>query len=358
MAVGIAIAAIPARAAEFDFGPAAEQLTAVSSKQFDGYQRTTLPDGSFQPETFVFGNGWVLPTAKVPGLIVKDPSIDDLGFTAIARLIAPSLAHEHFTMARDPARTQLLIMVFWGRNTGDSNQWQLDTFNAELIGFDELKRILEAANPDPYGRPETMLGRISREVHANMLGLVQQDRYVVILRAFDFQAAWKHKSLKMLWETRFSVAQRTHDFGHDLPQIAQSAASYFGQDSYGFVRVPLVPPGRVDLGEIRMAAAAPFPSERTLSATPPLLVGAWQGAVKGGRPVTIYIPGAGNPTFHNERYRDILAARVALSASDVTVTVPGWDVLLRGTLDHGRIVGVLSEYGESSGITLKRISLD
>jgi hypothetical protein len=355
LAAGAVLAAATAGpAAGLDFGLPAEQLTAVSAKQFNGYQRTTLPDGSFRPESYVFGNGSVLPTYEVPGLITKDPSIDDLGFDAIAGMIAPSLAREHFTMARDPAQTQLLIMVYWARNIGTADVNEIDAYNAELIGFDELRHILGADAPDPFNTAGTMLSHITREVHADLLGVVQVDRYIVILRAFDFQAAWRRKSLRMLWETRFSVAQRTHDFAQDLPVMARSAAPYFGQDSYGFVRVPLAPEGRVDLGEIRMVDDAPLPLERTGAPAPAGLVGDWRGAVRGGPPVTIHVPGSGGASFENSRYRDILPARVALSASAVTITVPGWDILLRGTLERGRIVGTLSEYGQRSGITLTR----
>jgi len=43
-----------------------EGITAVSSKAFNGYTRTRLPDGSFKPETYAFGNGGFV-TAAPPG---------------------------------------------------------------------------------------------------------------------------------------------------------------------------------------------------------------------------------------------------------------------------------------------------
>jgi hypothetical protein len=78
----------------------------------------------------------------------------------------------------------------------------------------------------------------------------------VILRAFDFQSAWKGKKLKLLWETRFSLSQRRHDFGKDLPRMAQAASQYFGQASNGLVQTP-IPLGRVDIGNVRSLGTEP-----------------------------------------------------------------------------------------------------
>src|ERR1017187_2954027 len=46
------VAQSPARAAE-----GIEGVTAVASRVSKGYVRTRLPDGSFQPEEYAFGNG-------------------------------------------------------------------------------------------------------------------------------------------------------------------------------------------------------------------------------------------------------------------------------------------------------------
>jgi hypothetical protein len=89
-------------------------IVAVYASVSPAYERTALPDGSFEPETYAFGEGggW--------GGLRKDATIDQLKFLDIARLIAPSLAAKNYLPrpAEDPNMTDLLIMVYWGTTSG------------------------------------------------------------------------------------------------------------------------------------------------------------------------------------------------------------------------------------------------
>jgi hypothetical protein len=83
-------------------------VTAVSARANKDYARSRLPDGSFQPEGYAFGDGgnW--------GGEIKDATIDKLKFIDVARVIAAPLASQKYLPARDPEKTKLLIMVYWG----------------------------------------------------------------------------------------------------------------------------------------------------------------------------------------------------------------------------------------------------
>jgi hypothetical protein len=74
--------------------------------------------------------------------------------------------------------------------------------------------------------------------------------------AYDFQLLWKAKKHKLLWETRFSIRQRHHDFDKDLPTMAQYASQYFGQDSGGLVHKE-IPLGHVDIGDVKSLGEVP-----------------------------------------------------------------------------------------------------
>ena len=264
-------------------------IVAVYSAVSPAYTRTTLPDGSFKSETYAFGEGgsW--------GGSLNDFTIDKLRFLDLARLIAPTLAGKNYLSGKDPRQTNLLIMVYWGTTSGandnggasssalyqnahalippplpprpkppnggagqvgtgdqqefwalEENSWSADAQadmlihianrqrdqqnieNAKVLGYlPELTRMA-----DYKGTPREFRQK-------DLLEDVEENRYFVVLLAYDFQELWQRKQRKLLWETRFSIRERGHDFGKDLLAMAQYASRYFGQDSSGLIRKPL-----------------------------------------------------------------------------------------------------------------------
>ncbi len=278
-----------------------EEIVAVASRAWKGYVRAKLPDGSPQPETYAFGNG-----GRISGPIVDD-TIDKLDFKDVAQIIAGPLAERKYVAASDPNKTTLLIMVYWGTTTGakdpsnkatydaaqstqsvvtppppppsgshpsapatggapkatqsiDQNSLELmlmanqqrdsnDTRNAMLLGYDsELAAT--------FGLENTPL-RSSRE---SLINDLEDNRYFVVLMAYDFQLLWKEKKHKLLWETRISLRQRGNDFGKRLPTMMLTASKYFGSDTDGLVRNP-IPEGRVEIGEVRVLEPTPTPEK-------------------------------------------------------------------------------------------------
>jgi hypothetical protein len=251
-------------------GSGSDEITAVSSKVYNGYVRTRLAGGAFRPESFVFGNGGFL-TDGLAGLrgssavFTRDDTIDEMTFPAVARMIKGPLEGQGYVLAGDPGATSLFIMVFWGRTIGTnaflesglsnvplgSSRDKMDLQNAALLGFDS-ERVFGLGFDDPTN----MMSNISRQAHSGVVAAVEDDRYYVILRAFDFQSAWKQKTIRLLWETRFSLSQRRHDFGEDLPRMTQIAAKYFGQDTHGLI-IKAIPEGHVEMGEPRSLGDVP-----------------------------------------------------------------------------------------------------
>ena len=70
----------------------------------------------------------------------------------------------------------------------------------------------------------------------------------MVLMAYDFQLLWKQRRHKLLWETRFSINERSNQFDRALPAMAQYASRYFGQASNGLLRMR-VPEGNVEVHE-------------------------------------------------------------------------------------------------------------
>jgi hypothetical protein len=280
----------------------AEFITAVSSTASKDYVRVKLSDGSFQAEDYSFGNGgrWSGPSS--------DETIDKLGFMDVARVIALPLAGQNYLPAKDPNKTKLLIMVYWGttqvadRIQNSSAFIEYGTIRSE-IGANPLPVVtkpssnsmsLAAMNNAPTGDDMQMneltsaLTMINLEnerraridyKNAMMLGYdsdsgglvgtdrgnwagytplgvaqhdqvaeIEESRYFVVLMAYDFQLMWKQKKHKLLWETRFSINQPHNDFSKALPAMSEYASQYFGQNSHGLIRKP-IREGNVTVGE-------------------------------------------------------------------------------------------------------------
>jgi len=266
----------PARAAED-----ATELTAVIATVYNGYERTPQADGSFAPETYSFGEGGVI------GQPVNDKSIGDQPFRQIAGRIAPGMTRQNYVPSFDEENTQLLVLVFWGATGGDqdpsqgyvpgttaikppssvsisvgggttvsgpppatpgqtSDQAAFDAMtgaanrqrdrtnsrNAHLLGYDQLLAQNEA--------------RLGSRSYLDVVDEIEDPRYLVVLRAFDFQLLRTQKKQKLLWEVRYSIRARGHWFDESLAAMTSQAAQYFGRDSNGLVRKD-VPVGRVKM---------------------------------------------------------------------------------------------------------------
>jgi hypothetical protein len=275
-----------------------EEIEAIASKTAKDYVRKTLPDGSFQPETYVFGKGDDWRGARV------DPTIDKVDFMDVARAVAVPLAQKQYLPTQDPKTTQELIMVYWGTTRApeyatESNSHVLAQLaNAQrdyalhivsggsastpdsVRDIPKKQALAEADNAvlvanlgiqqenqrreDQDMKTATLLGYDSWWVSANaamdgtamgrrkadMRAELEEDRYFVVLTAFDYQALVKQKKQKFLWEVRFSIREHGTAFDSNLGAMVAKASDYFGRNSGGLQHLEL-PAGNVELGQIR-----------------------------------------------------------------------------------------------------------
>jgi hypothetical protein len=286
------------------------EIAAVSSTVSPGYSRVRLADGSYEPETYTFGEGGHLAGSP------SDPTIDKLTFMDVVRVVADPLAKRSYVPVEDrnPENTKLLIMVYWGTTSGTegssdtlayqnlqrgqrgkppptpppasgaagggsggpaANQqarqsaatmnsrqseedgamaavlaenWQrdqVDMRNAMLLGYDTALSETSDVGATPSSRRRD-----------DLIAELEEDRYFVVLMAYDYQALWKHRKHSLLWVTRFSVRERGADFEKLLPAMVGYASQYFGQDSHGLLRRPL-PEGHVEIGEPKSLGTVP-----------------------------------------------------------------------------------------------------
>jgi hypothetical protein len=275
------------------------EITAISSVAAAGYSRERLPDGTWKPETFAFGKG-----GHVAGQAAGDP-IDKMSFDDLVKVLAVPLASRNYRQADEPAHANLLIMVYWGTTTGtegesrsaeyqnlqanqkapapppmhmdaasamggqgsiEAQSARMNAIQSQLsdASFDsamqavtqeeEQRRAVDGRNAmllgydtelaAAQGLQNTVLG----DHFSELVREIEEDRYFVVLMAYDFQKLWKEKKRKLLWVTRISIRQRGNDFGKVLPAMMQYASEYFGRDSHGLLRRE-IREGHVEVGE-------------------------------------------------------------------------------------------------------------
>jgi hypothetical protein len=217
------------------------EVVVVSSKVFNGYARERQPDGTYKPEFYAFGEGgcWTRP--------IKDLAMENLKFIDIARTVAGPLAKLNYRPALEPDGTGLLILVFWGSTQGSIGvhpafRGEVDDQNARILGYSEVLATARSSSR----------GSWANDIRAE----VGDNRYYVVLQAFDFKTAWQEKKLKPLWTTRMSLSERGA-FVPVLEQMVQDAASYFGHDSDGLQRNGDEPKGTVDLAPLQILEVNP-----------------------------------------------------------------------------------------------------
>jgi hypothetical protein len=271
-------------------GARGSEYTAVSSRTSNDYERTQTLDKRYKQETYALGVGGDYGGSE------RDPSSEKVKFEDVERAIAGPLADQDYVSTKDPKKTQLLIMVYWGTTTGSGtpgavtyranvtpssiksstfptalvqennrpaqgqafsfdeevtdgseifNRGTSDSRNAAILGYDSGLVVPDSAGITPF--------HITRD---DLLDEVRHDRYFVVLMAYDFQKLWKQRQHKLVWETRFSVRQQDMNFSRVLPSMAKYASQYFGKDTFGLLRRPL-PEGDVEVGIPRAVASLP-----------------------------------------------------------------------------------------------------
>jgi hypothetical protein len=214
----------------------------VYSENFNGYKRVRAHEGGYKPETFAFGEGGRMDRP------IANNEVNELSFERVIKTLAIPLARQNYVPATDAKHTDLLILVYWGSTNGSNSsmltmydKWNVwspaldsqDVLNARLLGY--TSKLQQAYDLSYMSFAQDIFQEI------------RENRYFVVMQAFDFPVLWKEHKQKLLWETRFSISEQGNAFDEQLAGMAQRASQFFGNGNGKLVRRAF-PKGRVEVG--------------------------------------------------------------------------------------------------------------
>ena len=141
--------------------------------------------------------------------------------------------------ARDQFEGELLKLVTFTDARRQANQQV-----ANLLGY-----VDEINNRDV---PSRFAG--AGDAYLELQDDIENERYYVIIAAYDFRALGNGGEKKLLWSTRVSVQAQGNRFNETLAAMLKRAAPYFGADTGRLIR-RYEPKTRVDLGELKFLAS-------------------------------------------------------------------------------------------------------
>jgi hypothetical protein len=263
-------------------------------------------------ETYLFVQGRYFSGA------VRDCTLEKMTFMQIATTLAAGLVKQHYYPTRDLQKADLLLVVHWGMTTvADSGYKQLAMTSLRFDDPDRLRRDLaksltdgtafpngQGGDPVPSMGPvadityigdqqaqeannifqevDEIASGISMTSNAQLLGftaelqrdlqsafgttegemirsMLSDERYFIIVMAYDYQALLKNHERKLRWSTRLSMRSPGMNFREGIKIMSVVGAEFFGRQTDGVkVQLPVVKEGKVEIGPVRVLGMADF----------------------------------------------------------------------------------------------------
>jgi hypothetical protein len=172
--------------------------------------------------------------------------------TPVAKLLAKALAAQHYYVMGTKTPAPTLILVFhWGYmnpqidDTGDDENPQQVFWNQK-----EMLALVAGNTVKNVG----VFGSDREDILQNM----RDDRYFVIVSAYDFDAA-KEKKKVLLWQAKMSTPSNRVSLAEVIPSMITAGGPRFGRETKlpESVTAPLAKEGKVEVGTPVVVPDAP-----------------------------------------------------------------------------------------------------
>lgn len=225
--------------AQFLFRKQARVLTdAWASPTF--LERRNTPDG-LAPMTYHFYQG------NFHGGAISDKSLQSLSLQEIADTLAADMTQQNFHPAESPQEGDLIVVVHWGvtevkekwdelfPDTGDDSEGETDEDGVPIDTSPEssdlatTRRPSVAKNAQLTGIQKALRKKgLTPSDRQDLRALLEEERYFIILMAYDWQLMQKENKPELQWSCRFSLPSPGTNFIDAVPALSRAAGPLIG----------------------------------------------------------------------------------------------------------------------------------
>lgn len=140
----------------------------------------------------------------------------------VCRTIALALAKQHYLLGTAAHPPQQLLVLWWGSMNPEITDMGGSGDPMDRVFFNEREML---ALVGAYKLQQPFGGQVD-----DVKAAAQEDRYFVVIMAYDFAAAVQHQK-KLLWMAKMSTAAVGTDLAAVIPALVASGAPAFGRDT-------------------------------------------------------------------------------------------------------------------------------
>lgn len=262
LALAAVVSLTPLRAGILGFGAPKDADVNVVVDMTEAGRKVALPTKEQPAFYFPVLAGYREMGALVGGETKPPPN-------SVAKLLAKALAEQHYLVTDMKTKAPSLILVFhWGY------------MNPQI---DEVTPADNETPPDQvFWNQKEMLGLVAGKTLANIgafsfqrediIQAAREDRYFVIVTAFDFVAAAKEKKKIMLWQAKMSTPSNRVTLAEVIPSMIKAGGPLFGRETKlpESVVKPIDRTGNVEVGTpVVVPDGATKASDKSGKAAPP-----------------------------------------------------------------------------------------
>lgn len=211
----------------------------------------------------------------------NDGSLTHVTFLEIAENLAGHLAKQNYVPTGNVKENEVMILVNWGVTAVEDSVEELygltspdeydEMFGSPVTSEDSSGEVTTTYEPSvspnwgAMGKRENskMLGfwntlhdgSLMPTEHYDLQALLNEERYFIVVIAFDNQKFLKNQEKEILWVTRFSMRATGISFNQAFPELTATASDYFGKHVKGLTRKRSDDDSHVEVGEIEVIDA-------------------------------------------------------------------------------------------------------